>query len=89
MTLTRSCCPRELELRRRDAEAALAAWNSVGAIEKSARAAFGLARAQIVAGDAKGAEASASQALAQNPGHIGAKILLARLASSDARARSR
>jgi tetratricopeptide (TPR) repeat protein len=69
----------ELELRRRDAQAALAAWNAALAVEKSARSAFGLARAQYAAGDAKSAEASANQALSLNPGHVGAKILLAHL----------
>jgi predicted Zn finger-like uncharacterized protein len=72
----------ELELRRRDAAAALAAWKNVESLEKSARAAFGLGRAAYVGGDAKTAEASARDALARNPAHVGAKILLARLASS-------
>jgi tetratricopeptide (TPR) repeat protein len=72
----------ELELRRRDAQTALAAWNGVAALEKSARASFGLARAQYAAGDAKSSEVSANQALAQHPGHVGAKILIARLGSS-------
>jgi tetratricopeptide (TPR) repeat protein len=72
----------ELELRRRDAPAALAAWTAVLGVEKSARAAFGTARAQAAAGDSKSAEESVKQALAQNPEHVGAKILLARLASS-------
>jgi predicted Zn finger-like uncharacterized protein len=75
----------ELELRRGDAKAALAAWNAVAGVEKSARAEFGLARAQRAAGDAKSAEASARRALAQNPAHVGSKILLARLAASSRR----
>jgi cellulose synthase operon protein C len=72
----------ELELKRRDAPAALAAWKKVSASETSARAVFGLARAQYAAGDAKGAQASANEAIARNPAHVRAKILLARLASA-------
>jgi tetratricopeptide (TPR) repeat protein len=71
----------ELELRRSDAQAAVAAWKAVGAVEKSARSAFGLARAAHAAGDTSAAEAALKDALAQNPAHVGAKILLARLAA--------
>jgi cellulose synthase operon protein C len=72
----------ELALRGRDPKAALAAWNSLAGVEKTARSAFGLARAEYAAGDEKSAEASARAVLAQNPSHVGAKILLARLGAS-------
>lgn len=72
----------EVELRARDANAALVAWGSLANAERSARAAFGLARARFAANDAVGAERDAKQALQRNPEHVGARVLLARIASS-------
>lgn len=69
----------EIELRARDPKASLEAWNQATEIEKSARTAFGKARAEFDAGDLKASEADAQATLTANAGHIGAKILLARI----------
>ncbi|MGK4007454.1 tetratricopeptide repeat protein [Sorangium sp. So ce1036] len=69
----------EIALRERDAAGAVAAWQRAGALQKSARTLFGLARAQHLAGDTAGAEASARAALAASRDHVGARILLASL----------
>jgi predicted Zn finger-like uncharacterized protein len=71
----------EVELRAHDPKAALAAWQALGKIENSARAAFGLARARFANDDAAGAEREAKAVLERNPDHVGAKILLARIAA--------
>jgi tetratricopeptide (TPR) repeat protein len=71
----------EVELRAHDANAALLVWTKLFEREPSARAAFGLARARLSAGDMASAEASAKKALELNPQHVGAKILLARTAA--------
>jgi tetratricopeptide (TPR) repeat protein len=71
----------EVELRARDTKAALEAWDAVAKLERSARAVFGLARAQYWAGDVANAEVHAKETLAKNPSHVGARILLARIAS--------
>ncbi|MGC4092216.1 MAG: tetratricopeptide repeat protein [Polyangiaceae bacterium] len=72
----------EVELRARDAAAALAVWQTLDQKEPSARSKFGLARARYAAGDVAGAEQAAKAVLAANPDHVGAKILLARIASA-------
>lgn len=72
----------EVELRARDHEAALASWTRAGKLETSARTAFGLARAQLAAGDIEAARASAARALDLNPEHVGSRILLAKIAWS-------
>ncbi|HWA73591.1 MAG TPA: tetratricopeptide repeat protein [Polyangiaceae bacterium] len=72
----------EVELRARNDAAALAAWQALGKLESSARAAFGLSRAHFSAGDSAGAEREAKAALERNPRHAGAKILLARIAAA-------
>jgi predicted Zn finger-like uncharacterized protein len=72
----------EIELRARDAKAALAAYGELAQVEDSARAAFGLARARFAADDLAGAEREAERALAKNPRHLGARILVARIAAS-------
>ncbi|HTQ05420.1 MAG TPA: tetratricopeptide repeat protein [Polyangiaceae bacterium] len=61
---------------------AVAAWEKVEKLEPSARAAYGLARAQFAAGNAAAAEAAAKLALKRNPAHFGAQLLLARLGSA-------
>ena len=68
----------EVELRARDANAAVAAWTAAGKLENGARSLFGLARAKVVAGDVPGAEKLAAQVLAANPRHVGARLLLAK-----------
>lgn len=71
----------EIELRAKDARAALDAWTSLSRVEDSARAAFGLARARFAAGDLVGAERDADLALRKNPQHLGARVLVARIAA--------
>jgi tetratricopeptide (TPR) repeat protein len=71
----------EVELRARDDAAAVSAWQTLSKLESSARAAFGLARARFSAGDTKSAEGEAKVTLERNPSHVGAKILLARIAA--------
>jgi tetratricopeptide (TPR) repeat protein len=71
----------EIALRSKRGSASVQAWQKVRALEPSARAAFGMARARYAAGDAAGAEAEAKQALLRSPEHVGARILLARIAS--------
>ena len=68
----------EVQLRARDPEAAAAAWEKAEAVEKSARTAYGLARARFIAGDRKRAEELANLTLTRNPSHVGARILTAR-----------
>lgn len=71
----------EILLRAGDPKAALAVWQQLATSQKSPRAAFGLARASFAAGDNKAAEAAARDALTQNPKHVGARVLLARIDS--------
>jgi len=72
----------EVALRAGDTKAAVASFQQLSAAQKSPRAAFGLARASYAAGDTKAAEAAARDALAQNPKHVGARVLLARIESA-------
>jgi cytochrome c-type biogenesis protein CcmH/NrfG len=72
----------EIALRASDPKAALALWQQLAAAHKSPRAAFGLARARYATGDSKAAEAAARDALSQNPSHVAARILLARIDSA-------
>ncbi|WP_437648164.1 tetratricopeptide repeat protein [Sorangium sp. So ce362] len=69
----------EIELLAKDAPKAIAAWQRATELQKSARTLFGLARAQRLAGDAPGAEASARSALEASPDHVGARTLIASL----------
>ncbi|WP_437897766.1 tetratricopeptide repeat protein [Sorangium sp. So ce124] len=69
----------EIELAAKDAPKAIAAWQHASGIQKSARTLYGLARAQLLAGDAAGAEASARGALEASPDHVGARTLIASL----------
>jgi predicted Zn finger-like uncharacterized protein len=71
----------ELLLRGKDAKAAEAAWTRFAAAEPSARSAFGLARAKFAAGDVPGTESAIGRTLELSPGHVGARILKARLAA--------
>ena len=72
----------EIALRAGDPKAAVAVWQQAVRAQKSPRSAFGLARASYAAGDASAAAAAARDALAQNPTHVGARILLARIGSA-------
>jgi cellulose synthase operon protein C len=69
----------ELELRAREPEAALEAWQAAEASEKSARTAYGLARAKSQLGQLAEAQKLGRETLARNPEHVGAKILLAQI----------
>jgi len=71
----------ELELRAKDVKAALAAWEAAKAYGDTPRLEFGLARARLAAGDEKGARAAAEAVLLKHPGHVGARVLSARLSS--------
>ncbi len=73
----------EVELRAKNSKAALEAWQAVAKLENSARAVFGLARAEFWSGNLEKAGAHAKLALEKNPSHVGGKILLARIASSE------
>ena len=72
----------EIALRTGDPKAAVRAWQEAVRAQKSPRSAFGLARASYAAGDTTAAVAAARDALAQNPNHVGARILLARIGSA-------
>jgi predicted Zn finger-like uncharacterized protein len=72
----------EIALRAGDPKAAVAIWQAAVRIQKSARGVFGLARADFAAGDTGGAAAAARDALEQNPSHVGARILLARISGA-------
>ena len=72
----------EIALRAGDPKAAVAAWQQAVKAQKSPRSAFGLARASYAAGDSAAAGSAARDALTQNPNHVGARILLARISSA-------
>lgn len=72
----------ELLLRAAEPKAAASVWQRAAAAQKSPRSSFGLARSSYAAGDVTGAAAAAKDALAQNPSHVGARILLARVSSA-------
>ena len=72
----------EIGLRAGEPKAAAAVWQQVVRVQKSARSAFGLARASYAAGDTTAAAAAARDTLTQNPSHVGARILLARISSA-------
>ncbi len=75
----------EIELSAGTKEDALAVWTrAVAAREKSPRALYGLARAQVVMGDAVNAEKNARAAIEASPNHAGARILLATILSKSA-----
>jgi tetratricopeptide (TPR) repeat protein len=69
----------ELELNAGEPKAALEYFGKAEQRDQSARAAFGLARAQSALGRTAEARAQAQLTLERNPEHIGARILLARL----------
>jgi tetratricopeptide (TPR) repeat protein len=56
---------------------AIVAFSTLLKAEKSARAHFGLARAQLMAGNDEAAEREAKAVLEGSPGHVGAQLLLA------------
>src|SRR5205814_7482068 len=53
--------------------------------EKSARTAYGLARASLLSGNAEAAQKLAQDSLTANPRHIGARLLIAEVAWRDRR----
>lgn len=59
---------------------AVAAWQEAADVESSARTAFGLARAHFAHGKPSDAEQHARRAIELSPQHVGARILLARVA---------
>ncbi len=69
----------EAALASKNAQLALSAWSQAGAAQASPRTAFGLARAQVLAGKNDEAQKLAESVLAKNPKHPGAQLLLARL----------
>jgi tetratricopeptide (TPR) repeat protein len=71
----------EIELRAKDAKAALAAWQAAQSFGRTPRTQFGLARAKYAAADEAGALAEAEAVLQQHPEHVGARVLVARLSS--------
>ncbi len=71
----------EIELRAKEASAAVGAWESAKRYGSTPRVLFGLARAKQAAGDDKGALAEAEAVMAKNAEHVGARILVARLLS--------
>jgi cellulose synthase operon protein C len=71
----------ELELRAKDAKAALVAWEAAKKYGESPRVQYGLARAKQAGGDEKGALLDAEAVLVKHPGHVGARILVARLST--------
>lgn len=79
----------ELELRAKDSQAALAAWEAAKKYGETPRVHYGLARAKYAAGDDKGALADAEAVLTKHPGHVGARVLLARLSSGSRENESR
>jgi cellulose synthase operon protein C len=70
----------EIELLAKDFDKAKASFTALGAIEKSPRAEFGLARTLEAAGDAAGAAGAAQRTLTLAPNHAGARLLLAQRA---------
>jgi cellulose synthase operon protein C len=69
----------EVELKARDPAAALQAWTRAAELERSARTSFGLARVAQAAADRKAAGERATETLALNPHHVGARILKAEI----------
>jgi predicted Zn finger-like uncharacterized protein len=67
----------EIELALKAHDRAVVAWKRAAEITKSARTLYGLARAELAAGDAVNAEASARAAIVASPEHAGARWLLA------------
>jgi tetratricopeptide (TPR) repeat protein len=70
----------ELSLLERRSPEALEAWQSVAKLEPSARTAFGTARAHVALGQFEAAQADAELTLTRNPNHVGARLILARIA---------
>jgi tetratricopeptide (TPR) repeat protein len=73
----------EIELRGPSPGSARALFKALDGVEKSARAAFGMARASHATGEGAKAVAFAKVALGRSPDHVGARILIARVGSLD------
>ena len=70
----------QIEMLDRRPGQALVYWREVESIEKSARSAFGSATAEMALGQVDAAERSATTAISREPKHVGARLLLARIA---------
>lgn len=73
----------EIDLAAKQWDKAIDDFQKAGAIKKTARASYGLARALLGKGDRKGAEKAGREALAANDGHAGGRVLVARLTLAD------
>lgn len=73
----------EIELLAKDDAKAVEAWErAVAADQGTARTTYGLARALLASGDLDGAAKQAEAALEHSPRHVGARIILAKVAWS-------
>ena len=70
----------QIEMLDRRPGQALVYWRQVEATEHSARSAFGSATAEMALGQVEAAEHSAAIAMGRQPNHVGARLLLARIA---------
>ncbi len=70
----------QIEMLDRRPGQALVYWRQVEATEHSARSAFGSATAEVALGQVEAAEHSAAVALSRQAIHVGARLLLARIA---------
>ncbi len=70
----------QIEMLDRRPGQALVYWRQVEATEHSARSAYGSATAEMALGQVEAAERSATTAMTRQPIHVGARLLLARIA---------
>jgi tetratricopeptide (TPR) repeat protein len=70
----------QIEMLDRRPGQALVYWRQVEATEHSARSAYGSATAEMALGQVEAAERSATTAMSRQPIHVGARLLLARIA---------
>jgi tetratricopeptide (TPR) repeat protein len=70
----------QIEMLDRRPGQSLVYWREVESIERSARSAFGCATAEMALGQVDAAERSATTAISRQPSHVGARLLLARIA---------
>jgi tetratricopeptide (TPR) repeat protein len=70
----------QIEMLDRRPGQALVYWRDVESFEHSARSAYGCATAELALGQTEASEQNARAALARQPRHVGARLLLARIA---------
>ncbi len=70
----------QIEMLDRRPGQSLVYWRELESVERSARSAFGSATAELALGQIEAAELSAKAALDRQPRHIGARLLMARIA---------